>query len=264
MIALTAISLGLITIEPTAGAAVGEVRSLKIYHLHTHERDTIVFKRNGIYDQAGLQKLNYILRDWRKNQPIKMDPHLFDLVWEAYRASGATGYIDVVCGYRSPDTNGMLRKRSRGVAKNSLHMQGKAMDFFIEGVQLAKLRAIGLQMQLGGVGFYPTSGSPFVHMDTGSVRHWPRMTRQELVRIFPNGRTLHVPSDGKPLPGYAEALASYKERKASGTPVGTYFNDVAVASNTPDESDDAIEDVIATRRRHRARGPARSRPRTSA
>jgi hypothetical protein len=71
-------------------------------------------------------------------------------------------------------------------------------------------------MQVGGVGFYPTSGSPFVHMDTGSVRHWPKMTRDQLVRIFPNGKTLHVPSDGKPLPGYEQALAAYKSRKAGG------------------------------------------------
>ena len=86
----------------------------------------------------------------------------------------------------------MLRRRSNGVAKNSLHMQGKAMDFFIPGVPLAKLRAIGLRMQIGGVGFYPTSGSPFVHMDTGSVRQWPRMTRQQLVAVFPNGKTHDV------------------------------------------------------------------------
>jgi len=71
-------------------------------------------------------------------------------------------------------------------------------------------------MQVGGVGFYPTSGSPFVHMDTGSVRHWPKMTREQLVRIFPDGKTLHVPSDGRPLPGYEQALAEYKARKASG------------------------------------------------
>ena len=110
----------------------------------------------------------------------------------------------------------MLRSRSRGVAKRSQHMLGKAMDFYFPDVSLAKLRAIGLRMQVGGVGFYPTSGSPFVHMDTGSVRHWPKMTRQQLVSVFPNGKTLHIPSDGRPLPGYEQALADYKARKASG------------------------------------------------
>jgi hypothetical protein len=112
----------------------------------------------------------------------------------------------------------MLRSRSKGVAQKSQHMLGKAMDFYIPGVSLKKLRDIGLRMQGGGVGYYPTSGSPFVHMDVGNVRHWPGISRQELARVFPNGKTLHVPSDGKPLPGYEQALAAYKSRKAGGTP----------------------------------------------
>ncbi len=200
------------------GRSFADVRELKLYNLHTHERATIIFKRNGVYDRAGLQALDEFLRDWRQDRPTNMDPHLFDLLWQVYKDSGSKGYIQVVCGYRSPPTNAMLRRRSNGVAKNSLHMQGKAMDFYLPDVPLAKLRAIGLKMQLGGVGFYPTSGSPFVHMDTGSVRHWPRMTRQQLVNIFPNGDTLHVPSDGKPLPGYDQALAAYKARIAAETP----------------------------------------------
>ncbi|MEW6631063.1 MAG: DUF882 domain-containing protein, partial [Pseudomonadota bacterium] len=170
------------------------------------------------YDPEGLRKINIILRDWRRNEPTKMDPRLLDLVWEAYRESGATDYIQVVCGYRSPSTNALLRSRSRGVAEKSQHMLGKAMDFFIPGVPLKKLRNIGLKMQGGGVGYYPSSGSPFVHMDVGNVRHWPGISRQELVSLFPNGKTLHVPSDGRPLPGYEQALAAYKARAGSGTP----------------------------------------------
>ena len=227
--------------------ALPEVLSLKLYHIHTNEKATIVFKRNGVYDRAGLAKLNSFLRDWRQERPTNMDPKLFDLLYQVYQQSGSTDYIHVVCGYRSPATNGMLRKRSRGVAKNSLHMQGKAVDFFIPGVALPKLRAIGLRMQIGGVGFYPTSGSPFVHMDTGSVRMWPRMTRQQLVGVFPNGRTLYVPSDGKPLPGYAQALASYRARKAGGTAIAS-FTDVPadttqVASIADDSSGDAADDA---------------------
>ncbi len=196
-----------------AGASAGD-RALTLVNVHTNEGGTIVFKRNGRYDPEGLKRLNWVLRDWRKNQPTNMDPHLFDLIWQVYQQSGSRVPIKVVCGYRSPETNGMLRARSRGVAKHSQHMLGKAMDFYIPDVALPKLRAIGLRMQVGGVGFYPTSGSPFVHMDTGSVRHWPKMTREQLVRIFPDGKTLHIPSDGKPLPGYAEALAAYQKRKA--------------------------------------------------
>ncbi|MBZ9677544.1 DUF882 domain-containing protein [Mesorhizobium sp. ES1-1] len=205
-------------VAAAATGASAETRSLKLYHLHTHEKAEIVYKRNGRYDAAGLRKINIILRDWRRNEPTKMDPRLLDLVWEAYRESGATDYIQVVCGYRSPSTNSMLRSRSRGVAEKSQHMLGKAMDFYIPGVPLKKLRNIGLKMQGGGVGFYPTSGSPFVHMDVGNVRHWPGISRQELVSLFPNGKTLHVPSDGRPLPGYEQALASYKARKGSGAP----------------------------------------------
>lgn len=198
-----------------ADASAGD-RALNLYNVHTQQTATIVFKRNGRYDPAGLKQLNYILRDWRKDQPTNMDPHLFDLIWQVYQQSGSRVPIHVVCGYRSPSTNAMLRSRSRMVAEHSQHMLGKAMDFFLPDVPLPKLRAIGLRMQVGGVGFYPTSGSPFVHMDTGSVRHWPKMTRDQLVRIFPDGKTLHIPSDGRPLPGYEQALAEYKARKANG------------------------------------------------
>ncbi|WP_354463633.1 DUF882 domain-containing protein [Mesorhizobium shangrilense] len=201
-----------------ATSALAETRSLKIQHLHTGEKAEIVFKRSGRYDQAGLKKINIMLRDWRRNEPTRMDPRLLDLVWQAYRASGSTGYINVVSGYRSPTTNAMLRSRSKGVARESQHMVGRAMDFFLPDVPLKKLRDIGLKMQGGGVGYYPTSGSPFIHMDVGNVRHWPGISRQELARVFPNGKTLHVPSDGKPLPGYDQALAAYKSRRDAGTP----------------------------------------------
>ncbi len=200
-----------------APAAKAETRTLKLYFVHTKERAEITFKRNGRYDQAGLKQINNFLRDWRRNEPTRMDPRLLDLVWETYQASGAKDYIHVVSGYRSPATNSMLRSRSKGVANKSQHMLGKAMDFYIPGVPLKKLRDTGLRMQVGGVGYYPTSGSPFVHFDVGNVRHWPRMSRSELVAVFPNGKTLHVPSDGKPLPGYEQAVASYEARKKNGT-----------------------------------------------
>ncbi|MBZ9796821.1 DUF882 domain-containing protein [Mesorhizobium sp. ES1-4] len=198
--------------------AFAETRALRIQHLHTGEKAEIVFKRNGRYDQAGLKKINFMLRDWRRNEPTRMDPRLLDLVWQAYRASGSTAYIHVVSAYRSPATNAMLRGRSKGVARESQHMVGRAMDFFLPDVPLKKLRDIGLKMQGGGVGYYPTSGSPFIHLDVGNVRHWPGISRQELAKVFPDGNTLHVPSDGKPLPGYEQAFAAYKSRKAAGTP----------------------------------------------
>jgi uncharacterized protein YcbK (DUF882 family) len=198
------------------GNAYSQTRSLKLYFLHTKERAEITYKINGTYIESGLKKINHLLRDWRRDEPTKMDPQLLDLLWEIYQNSGSRDYIHVVSAYRSPATNSMLRKRSNGVAKNSQHTLGKAIDFFLPDVKLAKLREVGLKTESGGVGYYPTSGSPFVHMDTGSVRHWPRMTREQLVKLFPDGKTLHLPTDGKPLPGYERAMASYKAKR-SGT-----------------------------------------------
>ncbi len=199
--------------------AEGETRTISMHHVHTGEDITITYKRDGRYDEAALEKLNWFLRDWRRGEEIRMDPQLIDLVWEVQRETGSTQPIDVICGYRSPATNAMLRRRSRGVARFSQHMLGHAMDFYIPGVPLEELRVIGLRLQRGGVGFYPTSGSPFVHMDTGGVRMWPRMSRNELLRVFPDGRTAYIPSDGRPLPGYELALADIKKRGRELAPV---------------------------------------------
>jgi uncharacterized protein YcbK (DUF882 family) len=209
--------LSLFSIFAGLNTAAAETRTLKLYHIHTGEKVEITFKRNGRYLNDGLNKLNRELRDWRHNEPIRMDPRLMDVIWEVYKKSGSNGYIHVVCGYRSPATNSMLRRRSNGVAEKSQHMKGKAMDFFIPGVPLKKLRYLGLQLGAGGVGYYPRSGSPFVHLDVGNVRHWPKMSRSELMAVFPTGKTLHVPSDGRPLAGYEVAMASYKSRLKSGS-----------------------------------------------
>jgi len=196
----------------TLPAASANERALYLYYTHTKETARIVFKRNGQYVQSGLRELNVFLRDWRRNEPANMDPRLFDLVWEVYQEVGGTQPINVVSAYRSPATNAMLAKNSSGVADNSQHMRGTAMDFFIPGVPLNKLRAVAMRKQVGGVGYYPTSGSPFVHLDTGSVRAWPRMTRAQLQDLFPDGRTMHLPNDGKPLSqeGYQIAMAEWK------------------------------------------------------
>jgi uncharacterized protein YcbK (DUF882 family) len=196
--------------------ANGDTRTISFHHLHTGEDLTITYKRNGRYDDAALKKIDWVLRDWRQNQDIKMDPHLIDLVWEVHRELGSKNAIQVVCGYRAPVTNAMLRRRSSGVAQQSQHTVGKAMDFYIPDANLDDLRTAGLRLQRGGVGFYPASGSPFVHLDVGSVRHWPRMTHDQLVKVFPDGRTVHIPTDGQPLKGYALALADIEKR--GGTP----------------------------------------------
>ena len=189
--------------------AAAQTRSLELYFTHTKESIKVVFKRNGRFDAGGVRDLNRFLRDWRRNESTKMDPELFDLLWEVQQEFGGRK-IYIVSAYRSPATNAMLRSRSRGVAKNSQHMAGKAIDFYIPGANLSKLRAAGIKRQVGGVGYYPRSGSPFVHFDTGSVRAWPRMSYSELAQIFPDGKTLHIASNGKTLKNYAAAQQAEK------------------------------------------------------
>jgi uncharacterized protein YcbK (DUF882 family) len=175
--------------------AEGDTRTITLHHMHTEEDLTITFKVNGRYDEEALKKIDYELRDWRRDETIHMDPRLIDLIWEVHRDVGSSEPIWVVCGYRSPETNAMLRQRSSGVAKFSQHTLGKAMDFYIPGVQLEQLRAVGLYLQRGGVGFYPTSGSPFVHLDTGNVRHWPAVATDQMPRLMAEGQSLHTAAE---------------------------------------------------------------------
>ncbi|MFM9975429.1 MAG: DUF882 domain-containing protein [Beijerinckiaceae bacterium] len=214
-----------IGIRPTQDVvAQGGTRTLTIYHAHTKEQETITYKRSGSFDSAGLQKLNWLLRDWRVDEPTRMDPVLFDILWEAHRASGSSAAIHVVSAYRSPGTNAMLRRRSRGVAKNSQHTNGKAIDFNLGDVSMATVRDIGLRLQNGGVGYYPRANNPWVHLDTGGVRHWPKVSRDHLVRLFPDEKTVHIPNDGKPLAGF-EAARSIIE--ARGGAVSSGYIDIA-------------------------------------
>jgi uncharacterized protein YcbK (DUF882 family) len=192
--------------------ALNETRTLSFHHTHSEEDITVTFKRNGRYDEEALKQLNHHLRDWRSQEQTTMDRRLFDILWEVYRDVDGKKPINIISSYRSPATNAMLRRRSSGVARFSQHMLGHAIDFFIPDVPLEQIRYAGLRLQRGGVGFYPTSGSPFVHLDTGSIRHWPRMTHDQLARVFPDGRTVHLPSDGNPLKGYELARADIEKR----------------------------------------------------
>ncbi len=211
--------IGLTSLLLLAGAgsvhdatALNETRTLSFHHTHSDEDLTVTFKRDGRYDEEALKKLNHFLRDWRSQDQTTMDRHLFDILWEVYRDVDGKKPIQIISSYRSPATNAMLRRRSSGVARFSQHMLGHAMDFYIPDVPLEQIRFAGLRLQRGGVGFYPTSGSPFVHLDTGSIRHWPRMTHDQLARVFPDGRTVHLPSNGGPLKGYELARADIEKR----------------------------------------------------
>ncbi len=193
--------------------ANGDTRTIYLHHAHTNESIAATYLVGGQYDSNVLRQLNWFLRDWRRDEPTNMDPRLFDVVWEAYRSAGAGNeVINVVSAYRSPETNAMLRSRSRAVAKYSQHMLGKAMDTTMPGMPMSRIREVGMRMQRGGVGYYPTAGTPFVHLDVGNVRSWPRMSYDQLVRLFPDGKTVHLPTNGQPLARYEEARAEIEAR----------------------------------------------------
>jgi uncharacterized protein YcbK (DUF882 family) len=161
---------------PSAAAALAASagsRVLAFNHTHTRERIQLVYALDGQYVPDALTSLNRFLRDHYSGTVGRMDPQLFDLLHDVRRALGgqSLGAFEVISGYRCPETNDHLRNsRGGGVAKRSLHMEGKAIDVRIPGVPLAELRDAALSLQAGGVGYYPRE--QFVHIDTGRVRNW--------------------------------------------------------------------------------------------
>ncbi|MGF1650102.1 MAG: DUF882 domain-containing protein [Hyphomicrobiaceae bacterium] len=174
-------------------------RAISLYNIHTKENITLVYKRGSSFVPEALERLNWFLRDWRQNESTKIDPKLFDLLWAIHADVGSQRPIHVISGYRSPQTNAMLRETRGGQAQVSRHMLGQAIDVHFPDVPVRQLRYSAMVREAGGVGYYPNSALPFVHVDTGNVRHWPRMQRQELALLFPSARTKHVPADRKPL-----------------------------------------------------------------
>lgn len=145
-------------------------RRLRFHNLHTGENLDLAYWVQGDYVPESLAEINHVLRDFRNDQVAAIDPSLLDLLSRVNLALGSSQPFQVISGYRSPATNQMLRENSSGVAKHSLHMEGKAIDIRIPGVALADLRKTGLALQAGGVGYYPASD--FVHLDVGRVRTW--------------------------------------------------------------------------------------------
>ena len=150
--------------------ALGPHRTLSFYNLHTNERLRAQYCSNGRYDKSALEDIAFVLRDFRTNEVKTIDTQLLDLLTAVHSRLSSHREFQVISGYRSPKTNAMLNARSSGVAKRSLHMQGKAIDVRLAGTSLSTLRQTGQDLGLGGVGFYPKSG--FVHFDTGRPRSW--------------------------------------------------------------------------------------------
>jgi uncharacterized protein YcbK (DUF882 family) len=151
----------------------GKEYRLNLHHLHTGESLSVVYRIGDTYIPSAMAELNHFLRDHRTQEASHYDPKEFDLLHNLMvRLGRPLGEIDVVCGYRTPWSNNFLRSRSAntGVAKNSQHMQAKAIDIRVPGVATSALRDVALSLQAGGVGYYPVS--QFVHVDVGPVRQW--------------------------------------------------------------------------------------------
>ena len=166
-------------------AAAGETRQISLYQVHTKETLTVTYKKNGRYIPSAMKKLNHILRDWRRNATTRMDPKTIDLMWELHADLGSKKPIHIISGYRSAKTNAMLKRIGRGVARRSRHIKGQAIDMYFPDVPTSRVRNSALVRKIGGVGYYPRSGkSGFVHIDSGNVRHWPRVSKARMAKIF--------------------------------------------------------------------------------
>ena len=181
MALLTASFMALLGLAP---AHAGETRKLSLYQVHTKESLTVTYKKNGRYVPSAMKKINYILRDWRRDAVTRMDPKTIDLMWELHADLGSRKPIHIISGYRSSKTNAMLRRIGRRVARRSRHIKGQAIDMYFPDVPISKVRGSALVRQVGGVGYYPRSGKHgFVHIDSGNVRHWPRMSPTRLASV---------------------------------------------------------------------------------
>lgn len=145
-------------------------RKLSLLNLHTGEHLKATYWAEGQYQTSELKAINHVLRDHRTGDAYHMDNDLLNLLNTLHQKMGSKKAFQVISGYRSPKTNAALNKKSSGVAKKSLHMQGKAIDIRLPGCQLSDLRKAAINCQTGGVGYYPKSD--FIHIDTGNVRRW--------------------------------------------------------------------------------------------
>jgi len=160
------LAIGMSLLSGTASDA----RSLSFYHTHTGKALSVVYYENGAYRPTALEAIDDFLKDFRNGDEHNMDPALLDVLFEIRQRTGTHAPFQVISAYRSPETNQMLRDTSKGVAKDSMHLRGQAIDVRLADVPLDTLRSVALDLKKGGVGFYPES--QFVHVDTGRVRRW--------------------------------------------------------------------------------------------
>ena len=168
---LAGLGAGALLMAPAAAFANrSRSRILSFYHTHTGEKLRVAYAEGGHHIPEALAEVNQFLRDFRSGEAHPMDPRLLDILHHLQQATGGKGPFEIISAFRSPQTNQMLRANGGGVARRSLHMEGKAMDIRLRGVDTRRLRQAALELQAGGVGYYPSSD--FIHVDTGRVRSW--------------------------------------------------------------------------------------------
>ena len=159
-----------ILLIPAQANSSEDARTLKFYHTHTLKSLEVTYYENGLYLLDPMEQLRVFLADWRNGDQNEIDPKLMDILWEIQRVTGNNDTYEVISAYRSMTTNRYLRSKSKGVAQNSQHILGKAIDVRLRGLDTKKLRDTALALKLGGVGYYEKTD--FVHVDTGRVRRW--------------------------------------------------------------------------------------------
>jgi uncharacterized protein YcbK (DUF882 family) len=247
------LGLGLFMSAVSPAVSGGETRTISMVHMHTGEKLTITYKQNGRYVPSAMKKLNYLLRDWRRNETVTIDPKTIDLIWELHADLGSRKPVHIVCGYRSPKTNAFLKRVGRKVAGKSQHMRGKAIDFYFPDVNTKKIRDMALAHGLGGVGYYRSSAGPsgFLHADSGNIRHWgPAISRSQLASIIKQNRSKIGNYTGKKgaFTGAEETMvadAAVPAKKKSGSIMGWFRGDKKTADEVP-ETAVAMADEPAT------------------
>lgn len=168
--ALIAAAAGSLLAPGASASALAEPRRVSLFNLHTGDRFSDAYWQQGDYVPDAMAAIKHVMRDFRSNEVHDIDPRLLDQLHQLNGLLGAQAPYQIISGYRSPATNAMLHANSDGVATHSLHLEGRAIDIRVAGVDLTHLRDAALSLRAGGVGYY--QASDFVHVDTGRVRHW--------------------------------------------------------------------------------------------
>ncbi len=246
------LAFGAWSLSGAPSLAGGESRTISLYHIHTKERLTVTYMANGRYVPSAMKKINHLMRDWRRNETIVIDPRTIDLMWELHADLGSKAPINIVCGYRSPKTNAFLKRIGRKVAGKSQHMNGKAIDFFFPDVQTKKIRNVALAHRMGGVGYYSSAAGPtgFIHADSGNVRQWgPGMRGSQVASYIRDGQKYVGKRHGKTVWSSTQvASAETAEKKKSGGLLGLLAgsNKKAAPESAPTLADAQLEDTAPT------------------